>query len=139
MALLEINTDPSRRQLRQFAGIWFPGLFAVIGGWVLWYTGSPVAALAVWLPAVLLSVVGFFVPRLMRWIFVGWMVAAWPVGWLISHLLLAGVYYLLFTPIGVMMRVAGRDPLGRRLDRSAETYWVARSAADDRSRYFRQF
>jgi hypothetical protein len=37
------------------------------------------------------------------------------------------------------MRAAGRDPLARRFDRDAETYWVPREETPDPARYFRQF
>ena len=62
-----------------------------------------------------------------------------PIGWTISHAVLALLYYLLFTPIGLIIRLFGRDPMQRRLDRSAATYWVPHNQDRDAGRYFRQF
>ncbi len=139
MAIIEINRDPTRRELRQFAGIWFPALFAVISAW-LWYgTGSSTLVAAVLLPALCVSVVGFVLPRLMRPIFIAWMFAAFPIGWTISHLVLAATYYLVMTPVGLAMRLSGYDAIHRKPDRSATTYWIARSEDNEPSRYFRQF
>ncbi|MEX0979180.1 MAG: SxtJ family membrane protein, partial [Pirellulales bacterium] len=69
----------------------------------------------------------------------GWMWAAFPIGWLVSHLLIAAIYFLLITPIALVMRAVGRDPLSRRFDRAAKTYWVPRRQDSDPARYFRQF
>jgi hypothetical protein len=138
MALLEINHNPSRRELRQFAGIWFPAAFAVIGGWV-YYKFGWTPALAIWVPALLVSIVGFFKTSWMRLIFVGWMYAAFPIGWTVSHLLLGGIYYLILTPTGLLMRLVGRDPMRRKFEPAAATYWLPREEVTDKTRYFRQF
>jgi hypothetical protein len=52
---------------------------------------------------------------------------------------LAMVYYGIFTPIGLGLRLMGRDPLRRRFDPQARSYWVDRRAPADVKRYFRQF
>jgi hypothetical protein len=44
-----------------------------------------------------------------------------------------------FTPIGLFFRLIGRDPLHRRFQPEADTYWVGRRPATDVRRYFRQF
>ena len=137
--MIDINWNPSRRELRQFAGIWFPGLLAVIGVVVFYHTGSVAAAAWIWGPAFVLSVLGCFVPRLIRPVFIACTCATYPIGWLVSCLLLAVIYYLILTPIGLVMRLLGRDPLGRKFDRSATTYWIVHDPSPDRGRYFRQF
>lgn len=139
MAMIEINRNPSRRELRQFAGIWLPALLFVVSGLIWYHTGSPLIAAAVFLPALAASLAGFFAPRLIRPIFVGLTCAVFPIGWTISHLVLAVTYYLVMTPIGLLMRLSGHDPLQRKPDRCAETYWTARSETQDQTRYFRQF
>ena len=75
----------------------------------------------------------------MRGVYVVWMAAVFPIGWLVSHLLLAAIYYLVITPIGIMMRVCGYDPMQRRWDRQATTYWKPRRDTDDPKRYFKQY
>ena len=73
------------------------------------------------------------------WIFLGWMYAAFPIGWTISHLLLFVVYFLIFTPVGLVLRWTGRDLLERNADTNASSYWKKRSVPGSMSRYFRQF
>jgi hypothetical protein len=136
MALLEINWRPDRRQLRQFALLWvgFFGLIAVYG-W--WFSVSSTAAVAFSLVAVV-GAVGYLQPEFLRPAYVVWMTLALPIGWTVSHLLLLALFYLLITPIGLLMRLFGYDPLERRIDRSAATYWTPHDPGADSSRYFRQ-
>jgi Saxitoxin biosynthesis operon protein SxtJ len=139
MALITIKTQPSRRELRQFAAVWFP-LFWLVVGWLVWRaSGSAIVAAIVWVLAAAVSVAGFFAPRWMRYVFVGWMWAAYPIGWLISHGLLAMIYYLVLSPIGLIRRAMGRDPLQRELDRDCRTYWQPHTGAKDIGQYFRQY
>ena len=42
------------------------------------------------------------------------------------YALLALVFYLVFAPVGIALRLLGRDPLQRRLDPSAKSYWQDR-------------
>ena len=47
--------------------------------------------------------------------YLAWMHLVSPIGLVITHVLLAGIYYLIITPIGVAMRLLGRDPLKREI------------------------
>src|SRR5262249_39080951 len=106
---------------------------------ILWRTGSLPVSAAVWAAGFVLSLTGYLVPALRRPLFVGWMCAAYPIGWVVSHLVLMTIFYLVLTPIGMLMRLFGRDPMTRSFDRSAQSYWVAHNPGGDASRYFRQF
>jgi hypothetical protein len=137
--MLDINRNPSRRELRQFAGIWFPAFWIVVGGMILYRTGDPIVPLCLWVPVLFLSLMGLWRPAWMRPIFVGWMFAAAPIGWVVSRLILGIVYFVVLTPIGLVLRLTKGDPLQQRFDPSASTYWTPREPARDTSRYFRQF
>ena len=138
MALLEINRNPSRRDLAWFGAVLLL-FFAVVGGVVGRTLASDVARNVLWGAGAGLALVYYSVPALRRPMFVGWMYAAYPIGLLVSHLLLGLVYFGVVTPIGLLMRAVGHDPMARRFDRSASTYWIARKQARDVRRYFRQF
>lgn len=136
MALVQINKDPSRGQLRSFALLWFPAFCALVG--FLLYRGvGATPAYAVWGGGVVISVVGLLAPAFMRLVFVGLMYVTFPIGFVVAHVLLGAIYYAVITPIGLVMRVGGYDPMGRRGIR--ETYWQPRSGQRPRKRYFRQF
>ena len=138
MAMVEINWNPPRRQLRQFAGLLF--LFALgLSGWLLYRGASMTTAGAVFSAIAGVATVGWFWTGLLRVVFVAWMLLAFPIGWVVSHVLLALIYYLIFTPIGIMMKLFGYDPMRRQLDREAKTYWRPRREEDDPQRYFKQY
>jgi len=139
MALLEINRDPSPRQVRQFAFFALPVFCLLLAAIAVYRFDSWPLGWALAAVGVASVVLGMVRPRWMRLAFIGWMWAAFPIGWLVSHALLAVIFYLVMTPIGWMLRIVGHDPLARSFDPRAETYWVPRSQQSDPSRYFRQF
>ena len=138
MALLEINRTPSRRDLAWFGAVLFL-FFVVIGAMIGRALSSDVVRNVAWSAGAILALVYYAVPGLRRAMFVGWMYAAYPIGYVVSHVLLGLVYFGVVTPIGLLMRAIGHDPMTRRFDRSAPTYWIERQQVSDVKRYFRQF
>lgn len=139
MALIEINRNPTARELRQFATIWWPAFCALVGVWIYGATGSFVWPSLLATAALGVATVGAIAPLALRPMFVGWITATYPIGWVVSHTILAVVFYLAVTPIGILRRTLGGDPLTRRFDRAAPTYWVTRPSQPDKARYLRQF
>lgn len=137
--MIDLRLDPSRRELRQFAVAF--AVFAGLLGWLLHGRELVAWSTSVWIWRVggAVGLVGVLLPVLVRPIYVGMMVAAFPIGWVLSHVLLGAVFYLLVTPIGLGMRLVGYDPLRRTLDPDAGSYWSRRSPVTDLERYFRQY
>ena len=138
MAILEINTNPSRRDLLWF-GLLLPVFFAIVGLLVWRRTGSLTSGTILWAGGGLVSALFALWPASRRRIYVAWMYAVYPIGWTVSHLLLGTVYFAIITPIGLALRILGRDPLERVFDRDAPTYWVPHDPAQGTARYLRQF
>jgi len=148
MALVEINWNPDEKELRTFGLVCLVG-FAVIGSIVAWRSGAfgtPFGWHKPWeLPILLsaagvaLAIIGALRPVALRWVYMTWMAMAYPIGWTVSHVLLAIVYFGVFSFVGVVFRIVGYDPLQRRFDREARTYWVRRPARSDVRGYFKQF
>lgn len=137
--MIAIEWNPPVRHLKQFAAIWFPAFAAALGG-IFWYRwGLQNAAWTIWGIACILSIIGFFVPAFMRWVWIAVMLVTFPIGWVVSHLLMAMIFYLVFTPCGWIMRAVGYDPMQRRFDKHATTYWQERKQPEDTTGYFRQF
>ena len=139
MSIVQINKDPTRRELKQFGFIWL-GFLALFGVIAHFKFGSPLAARWLWVAAVVVPIVGWLVPAFMRLVFLGMSYLAWPIGFVVSHVVLAVVYYLVLTPIGLLTRLFGYDSMKRKFDPEAESYWVERPVEGvDSKRYFRQF
>ena len=88
--------------------------------------------------AAVVGVAGLISPNLVRPIFVGWMTIAFPIGWVISNVLLACLFYGMFTPLGWVLRLAGRDALRRRPPSPVDSYWLPKPMPTDVDRYFQQ-
>jgi saxitoxin biosynthesis operon SxtJ-like protein len=134
----DIQFDPPRKMLRQFAGLWL--LF--FGGMALWEIlgrgRSGIGAILAVL-AVTIGPLGLIRPEWVRFIYVGWMILAFPIGWTVSQIILAVMFFGLFTPIGLVFRLLGRDTLQRIHRPELESYWQAKPASTDLRRYFKQF
>jgi len=139
MSMIQINRNPTLRELRQFGFIWM-GFVAFFGA-VAWFKfGNPSLARGLWIASIAVPLLGWAMPSFMRLVFVGMSYLAWPIGFVVSHVVLALVYYGVLTPIGLLMRLFGYDSMKREFDPEAETYWVKRPVAEvDAKSYFRQF
>lgn len=137
--MISINRNPNADELRVFALLLMVFLallagLAVQGEWI-----SATAGGVLFVLANIVGLLGLALPRSFRRVYVGWMLLMFPFGWLISHALLAIIFYLVMMPIALVMRLVGYDPLQRKFDRTARTYWTKRAADSDVRRYFRQF
>jgi hypothetical protein len=138
MPLVSLNKDPTAKELRTF-GLLLPVFFALFGLVVGHRTGSGGAQRAVWGAGAALSGAYLAVVPVRRAVFLGWSYVTYPIGWVVSHLILGFVYFVVITPIGLLVRLFAQDPMQRRRDPSASTYWVRREAERGVRRYFRQF
>jgi len=112
--------------VRQF-GFLFCVIGALLAGYLA-YKGSPVWP---WCAgaAVVFAAAGMFAYPVLRPVYVGWMMFAFALGWVNSRILLGLFYYLVLTPIGLFLRITGKDLLDKKIDRSARSYWVKREKA----------
>lgn len=138
MALIDRNRTPTSRDLRVF-GILFTTFCAGLGALVLYRTGSWTIAAIIWTVGLLISALYHGVPATRTMIFHAWMAAVFPIGWLISHALLAVIYYGVITPIGLALRLWNGDLLNQKRNLLATTYWVPCSQGKGVRRYFQQF
>jgi len=138
MSLISINHQPSRRQLNQFGGLWLLFL-GILGALSFFKSGNHPAAFAFWTAAVTVPVIGWIFPAFMRIVFLALSYAAFPIGFVVSHVILALVFYLVLTPVGLLMRLFGHDPMDRRIEPEAASYWTEREKEPEARRYFNQF
>src|SRR6478609_6215247 len=134
----DIPFHPKDRTLRQFAACWLV-IFTLLGLSQYYLKHRPQLGLLLIGGALLLGIPGLFRPKLLRPVFVGWMVLVFPIGWAVSLLLLALLYFVVFTPIAWVLHLAGRDALGRRYASGQETFWSPKRSTFDVIQYFRQY
>jgi len=131
------DIDPSRRDLLVF-GAALPVMVAM-SGFLIGRHGGPTVRAGIWLVGGALALAYAAVPAVRRPLFVAISRLTWPIGWAVSHAVLVVVFALVVTPVALMLRLLGRDPLERRADPRAATYWVTRASSPHPRRYFRQF
>ena len=143
MKLIDLNWNPTDRQLRQFGVACL--IFLLLIGWLT--TGKSRTLEAANLPllgglvalGLVLAVVSWIKPRAIKPLFVGASLAAMPIGLVVGELALILIYFLVFTPMALIFRLIGRDALQRQLDRSAKSYCQPKPQPRDAACYYRQF
>jgi Saxitoxin biosynthesis operon protein SxtJ len=112
----------TRRQLRDF-GLLVGGIFGAIGLWpLLWRQQNPrLWALAL---AVALVLPALVAPPILAPAYRAWMKLAEVLAWVNTRIVLGVVFYGVVTPIGLVMRLTGHDPMRRRFEQAGETYRV---------------
>jgi hypothetical protein len=136
MKLVEMNWNPSDRQLRQFGVVALVALPAL--AW-FWSGGRPTVVLPLAAAGLASAALGLFRPRALRPIFVLLSLLALPVGLVVSELTMALLFYGVFLPIGMVFRLLGRDSLQRKFEPEATTYWQPKRQPADTADYFRQW
>lgn len=138
MALIELPSEPGPLERKLFGALvlLFCGL---VGGFLFWKLEWKAAAWVLWGVGALVTLVYYAVPPLQNRIFRGWLLAFYPLGFVISHAVLAAIWYLLFTPLALLRRLFGGSPLAREADPEAESYWIDRDGPVESARYFKQY
>ena len=136
MKLVEMIWRPTDRQLRQFGII---GLFAIpLAAWLFTGGNLEVVGIAAAVGAVM-ALVGWFLPQALRFPFVALCLIAFPIGLVISEVLLVLIYLLAFLPIGLARQLFAQDPMQRKIDGGATSYWQEKKQPEGPASYLRQW
>lgn len=105
-------------------GLVFAALFAIIGLWPLLDAAWP----RLWSLAITVAflLVAFLRPGLLRPLNRLWMRFGLLLHRVVNPLIMGLIFYTTVTPIGLVMRALGKDPLGLRFRRDLKSYWIAR-------------
>ena len=115
----------NKKQLRQF-GLMVGGVLILIGLWKLYQGKHETARLILWSVGVALMVTGAIVPTLLRPVYWLWMKLAHLLGWVNTRLLLGIIFFVIITPMTIVMKIFGRDALNRKINKDADSYWIPR-------------
>jgi hypothetical protein len=113
------------KQLRSF-GVTVGGIFALIGLWPVVFRHDNPRWWAIVVAACLLVPAVVF-PKSLACVYKGWMAVGHVMGWINTRIILGAVFYMVVTPIGIVRRCLGKDPMGRRLRPNLESYRVIRN------------
>ena len=134
--MITIDWKPSPRKLRQFA------LASIIGFPLLGLLFGRLFSLDLLTGSIILGaivcVVGLLFPRGVLPIYLLLIALTFPIGLAVSWIALPLVYYGVFTPIALGLKLLGKDPMDRQL-RTGDTYWIKRKPAPSAANYYKQF
>ena len=87
--------------------------------------------LAQWFCGVVLIVLclGLLAPGMLKNVYAVFLKAAHAIGWFNTRVILILIYYVILTPIAIIVRICGKDPLNRKIEKSASGYWSVRQSA----------
>jgi len=139
MNLHNVVQATTPKELRQFG--WMVGIVLIsIGFWQLYRQIHSTARIVLWSLGGCLLVSGLFFPKILSPIYKLWMGLAGILGWVNTRILLGLIFYLVFSPLGLIMRALRRDVLKHKIDPGVGTYWVDRDKISNIKEHFkRQF
>ena len=120
-----VELDLSKKSLRKF-GITIAFALSVIGIFIFWKGSVKATAFWLWGVAALFLLSGLIIPNILTWFYQFWMGLAFTLGWFMTRLLLGIMYYLIFTPVGLSIRLFGGDLLKKKMNKSSTSYWIKR-------------
>lgn len=138
MLLEEIkNIKSEKKDLRNF-GIVFGIMLGLLGG-ILWWKGKDTYTVLIAL-SLAFFFFGFTMPTLLKPLQKVWMALAVIIGFFMTKVILSILFYLVFTAIGLCSRIAGKQFLNLKMDKSKKSYWIYRERKTfEKNRYERQF
>lgn len=139
----EVNWNPDIPERRKFARsliIGFPcvAVALLLAGWMKtggWKIQPPlmIGGIGLAIGLVLLAL-----PAIAKPFYVVWYGLACAIGLVVGNILLAVVFYILITAVGLAMRAAGKISI-RKMDRQVATHWKDAKPVSDPHSYYRQF
>ena len=135
----QISSSATIKQIRQF-GLLVGIVLVAVGCWQLYRQIYPIVRIVLWSIGGFLFVSGLLWPQILKPLYVLWMLLAHMLSWVNTRIILGVIFYLIFTPIALVMRIAQRDGLQKKINKNASSYWTQRTAPENIKEHFeRQF
>ncbi len=123
--------------LRQFATAW---LIVFVALALRQWLGHGHSTAACVLGAIsIIGIAGLVKPAAIRWLFIGATVVTFPIGWVVTQIVLALLFFLVLTLVALVFRLRRRDALQLRHKSNSMSYWSERSVPVEPERYLKQF
>ena len=127
----------NKKELRDFGlttGAIVAGLFGLALPW-LFNHGFPRWP---WIISLILWVWALLIPKTLNLLYRSWMKIGLMLGWVNTRIILSILFYTIFLPIGLVMRLAGKDPMSRALYKEGTDYRI-NSKQSEKERFRRPY
>lgn len=129
--------DQSRRALVKYGRTMAVALL-ILGALVFFFGEHRERGYWVGAVGIVFLIFSWLAPGALKLIHKGWMTFAFAIGWVMSRVILTVFFFVAITPVGLIMRLVGKNPLTARSQ--SDSYWIRREAAPrDPSDYERLF
>lgn len=132
-----VNWRPDRDELRRFARAMLIGFFVIGLIVAARHRGLGTTTYTLWAIGAALALAAL-VPGLGRAAYLGVYLPTSILGFFISHIVVALMFFLVFVPVGLLVRLTGHDLLRLRRP-GGGTLWTRRPAPRPAASYYRQF
>lgn len=119
-----VYQEPRPRDLTMLALV-FLVAFGAIGSYALFWKGHHTGY--IWIGAGLFLAALRMIPGVFGQVYRLWIGLSVCIGYFVSRAILTVVFFLVIVPTGIIMRILGKDPMERKLDPNAASYWQPRS------------
>ena len=108
-------------------GLVFFIVFLILGFWPITNGGE----IRIWLVVISLIflVLGMIQSKLLTPLNKLWFKLGMMLGAIVAPVVMGAVFFLVVTPIGIVMRAMGKDLINKKHDKKKETYWIARETS----------
>ena len=117
------TATPDRQELRKFGFVFAAGLVLIFGLFFPWVLEKP-SPYWPWIVAAVFAGSALILPQILKPVFLLWMKIGHVLGWINTRIILGVVFFIIFAPVALFMRLFGKDPMHRRLDETASTYRI---------------
>ena len=115
----------NKKQLRQF-GLMVGCILVLIGLWKLYQGKHETMRIILWSVGGSLIITGAIVSTVLTPVYWLWMKLAHLLGWVNTRLLLGIIFFVIITPMAIVMKILGRDALNRKTNKDTDSYWIPR-------------
>jgi hypothetical protein len=137
MEWADVTRPPSERMLRQFAGLCLV-FFVGAAAWHVYRVHPDGRAAVLGALGLTIGGLGVWRPKAIRYVYTGWMMLAFPIGWTVSKITLGALFFVVFTGVAWIFKLAGRDSLRLKAPH-AGSFWIRKRQAVKVDDYLRQF
>ena len=123
------KSSVTTKELRDFGLIFGVILVSLFGLLLPWFF-EKIFPLWPWLVFSIMGSMAVIYPLSLKYIFKVWMLFGAVMGWINTRLILGIVFYLMFVPFALAMKLLGKDPLSRKLDKQMITYRVTSNVSE---------
>jgi hypothetical protein len=135
--MIDIDIKPDRKKLGTFGWI-TTGIFLTFSIIFFINTGVLLIPLIALVTAIYGLIGAIVQPNILKPFYITLICLSFPIGWVVSNLILTLIFFLGFFPMGLLLRLKGHDPLRKRFGKIGESSWIESNRIREAKTYYQQ-